>query len=287
MILFLIQKLNYTCIVVILSTNSNNMLSGKQFKNIYSDDFYKVMNHHMLQYGFQYKKGINHDINQFKPSNSIGGLHFTLLEYIGDFCGCGDILVRIIIHDTAQVYIDDNWFKADFLEIGDSVKLEEIYKYKILDYRLIKFLDYPPRDLCMKAIEKNPYNIRYIKNPDLNLCLSVCKIDGLKIKYINNPTMIVRFEAVKNDGMALEFIEFQTEIICLEAVKNNGLALEFVKKQTEQICFQAITSHWYALKYVKKKTFELCLMACQKDKAAFQFIKQKYYFGIKNMLIST
>ena len=89
---------------------SNNVLSGLTFKEKYGTIFYKIVRSDLIHHGFKYQLGLNVDTKQFNPSGSCesGGLYFTNINNLLDFCYCGQHIALIEIPDDSQIYIDDD-----------------------------------------------------------------------------------------------------------------------------------------------------------------------------------
>ena len=74
---------------------------------------------------------------------------------------------------------------------------------------------------------------QFVKTKEFEkLCLEAIKRDGYAIRFVKEQTPELCLEAVKQNGYALQFVKKQTPKLCLEAVKQDGYALRFVKKQT-------------------------------------------------------
>jgi hypothetical protein len=111
-----------------------SILIGKQFKKQYGSKFYKFLAKDLKHYNFKYELGLNVDTNKFNPTNaySAGGLHFTDKRSILHFYNYGSMIGEIEIPDDAHVYIKENKYKTDKLEIvklaSDDLDILEIVK---------------------------------------------------------------------------------------------------------------------------------------------------------------
>ena len=109
--------------------HTNVVFSGKEFKEIYGDDTFKVMRSDMIHNNFKYKFGENIDHIPFNPTRSCnkGGLYFTNKLNITDYTNYGEMIVKVIVPDDAHVYVEDDKAKASKLIIDKEVSLDEIY----------------------------------------------------------------------------------------------------------------------------------------------------------------
>jgi hypothetical protein len=81
--------------------------------------------------------------------------------------------------------------------------------------------------MCIAAVEKEPFAIRYVKDQTRELCLLAVSRSYATFKHIKEPTEEMRraaerrreWEAVKKDGMMIQYIEEQTPELCLAAVR--------------------------------------------------------------------
>ena len=108
------------------------LLSGTKFNKIYKNiNFYKLTNKSEIHNGFQFKNGINKDTIPFNPRGSCrpGGIYFTEESKIGMWTEYGDkqmaFIRKIIIPNYANVYIEDDKFKADIFISGTKTLIEE------------------------------------------------------------------------------------------------------------------------------------------------------------------
>lgn len=102
------------------STNPK-VIRGKDFKAKNGTKFSKVLHPTLIQHGFQYKLGINEDVQDFYPEGNCnsGGLYFTLPQYTHMYTFCGGkyfVIYNISIPDDAYVYLEsDTKFKTNVL----------------------------------------------------------------------------------------------------------------------------------------------------------------------------
>ena len=91
------------------------MILGVDFKVKYGDKFYKVLASNLTHYDFTYKIGENIDHNEFDPGGSCmkGGLYFTNINNLLKFVMFGSYIGLIEISDDAQVYVEEDKFKAN------------------------------------------------------------------------------------------------------------------------------------------------------------------------------
>jgi len=164
---------------------------------------------------------------------------------------------------------------------------------------ILKDLRIQPEDICLKVIENDPLNLKYIKpmNQFEKLVTIALKKNGRALQYVSNKITKYCFIAVKQNGRALQFVENQTPSICraainedswalqyvidqsnkqcLQAVKKSPNSLRFVRNQTPQICIEALKQRGCALEYVKKQTPKMCKVAVMENGYALQYVQKK------------
>ena len=237
---------------------------------------------------FQYKLGLNKNNEKFKPFGYCegGGLYFTDITNIFDFVldNYGDKIAFIDFVNDSDIFIEDdtkvktNEFIItkimsiqEYMNQTPEICLEAVKKY---GYAL-KYVENQTPEICLEAVKNNGYALQYVENQTHEICLEAVKKYGVALQYVKKQTPKICLEAVKNNGFGLSFVKNQTPEICLEAVKNNGYGLLFVKNQTPEICLEAVKNNGYALQYVKKQTHEICLEAVKKYGDALQYVENQ------------
>lgn len=108
------------------------------------------------------------------------------------------------------------------------------------------------KDMCIQAIEQDPYLIQYVNDQTEDLCLMAVNKQGLTLKYIENQTLNICCTAVVRDSEALKYVqkEFRTEEFFKMIVQENGLLLCFIDERykTDEICALAMKQNKYARK---------------------------------------
>jgi hypothetical protein len=96
--------------------------------------FYKFLSKNAIHYDFQYKQGLNVDINPFCPHGSCekGGLYFADKMNILDYSTFGDYICEVEIPDDAQVYVESCKFKCDkfILHLDNKCNIKDFSLYK-------------------------------------------------------------------------------------------------------------------------------------------------------------
>lgn len=169
-------------------------ISGFKFNEIYKGKkFYKFLNNNLIHHKFQYGLGLNVDVLSFNPNGKClpGGLYFCEQDKCYKYWNHFDCRVATIeIPDDANVYIEEDKFKADQLTIKE-----------------IKHFDEMDEDIWINILQKYGNGLRYINNQTDKLC-----------RY-----------AIEQNYCALEFVKDQNDDICTFAIKQNPDALRFIK----------------------------------------------------------
>jgi hypothetical protein len=202
------------------------VLSGTDFNKQYPNtNFYKVLNKHCNHNNFQYKHGLNKDIIKFNPTGQCnpGGLYFTETSKLIEWIDFGIYICKITIPYEARVYIEENKFKADMINVDSNNRiLIEDFKFESNDNDIIK------------AVQQNGYAVKFV--------LKECRTEDLCLY------------AVQQNGYALEYVpkECKTEEICKLAVKKNGMALRFIPEEdrTEEIYIIALQQNGLASRFI-------------------------------------
>lgn len=278
-------------------------LKGREFKQLYETQFYKVLDENFVHHNHVYIDGLNVDENKFNPSENCtaGGLYFTEKNKLGYWLKHKPNLKSIIpveIPDDADIYIEKNKFKANkfILHMNKGFLIPEFPLWKSAEF-------------CNKVVQQNGLLIQYVPDELQTFELSklAVKQNGLALKYIKIEFCTNElFElAVTNTGQALKFIPeiLQTSEIIYRALYNDSFAIIYVKKQTIEHGIIAIRQNPFLFKYLDKNcqcsetcelavkydglmiinvdekflTEEICIVAIENNIQASQYIKKEYW----------
>ena len=245
--------------------------TGKEFNEKYSNyELYKVISEDFTHNNFTYKDGLNIDIVHFNPSGecSAGGLYFTELYKLAYWINCGMYICKVTIPNDSLVYIEQDKFKADKinLDLNNKVLIKDFYAWDDpyfceiavqQSHTALRFVRNQTEEICKIAIYTNICSFHYVKEQTEEICKIAIQQYGYALHYVKEQTEDMCKLAVQRDGYLLKYVKEQTEDICKLAVQENGYALKFVKEQTEDICKLAVRRNVNAIRFVKKKTFEI------------------------------
>lgn len=127
-------------------------------------------------------------------------------------------------------------------------------------------------ELCLKAIQSNPYAIKYIEHQTETYIINAIHTNPKCIKYITNITPEIELMAVKINGTAIKHIKSPSNELCIEAIKNNPKAIKYIPDQTYQLCMMAIGIKPSVIKYIKNQLPEICFHAINKDFRVMELI---------------
>lgn len=100
------------------------IIKGKDLKG---ELLCKVISEDMVMKGFQYKMGMNEDVNPLAMICSCQpGLHFCLVKDIYNYLDFGTNLAIVEIPDDEYVYVDNAKFRTHRLEIKKIMPLSEV-----------------------------------------------------------------------------------------------------------------------------------------------------------------
>ena len=109
---------------------SGTIIKGKDLKGRV---LCKVLSEDMNMRGFQYKIGLNEDINPLELEGSCkAGLHFIEINKIITFLDFGTKLAIVKIPDEEDVYVDDDKYRTHRLIIKKVMLLDSRETWKFL-----------------------------------------------------------------------------------------------------------------------------------------------------------
>ena len=265
------------------------ILTGKEFNEKYvGQKFVKLTNKEEKHNGYEFKSGLNVDTVPFDPQGSCraGGIYFCELGKLSKWLEYGYqrmYYARVVsIPDDAQVYEEEDKWKADKLVLGERRTIAELEIWKDREYcmaavklngNILEYVQTP--EVCLEAVKRNGIALGFVKNQTEALCLAAVKRESFALEYVKNQTEEICMEAVRQNGISLHYVKNQTEEICMEAVRQNGYALQSVRNQTGEICMEAVRQNGWALEYVRDQTKKICMEAISHNGNALKYVKIK------------
>lgn len=102
---------------------AGTVIKGKDLKGYI---LCKILSDSLVMRGFQYRMGMNEDVNQLAVNESHGtGLHFCLAKDICNYIYYGNKLAIISIPEEEDVYVETDQFRTHRLEIRNLMPLNE------------------------------------------------------------------------------------------------------------------------------------------------------------------
>ncbi len=93
----------------------------------------KVISEDMVMRGFQYKMGMNEDVQPMATKGSCAaGLHFCFIQNVCEYLPYGSKLALISIPDDEDVYVDNNKFRTHKLDIKRIMLFGEVETWMYL-----------------------------------------------------------------------------------------------------------------------------------------------------------
>ena len=244
----------------------NTVLSGEEFKEQYVTECYKILKGGCVHNGYEFVNGLNVDSIKFNPKGEClrGGFYFTeykkilyWLNYTKDLT----YIAEVTIPDDAQVYVEENKFKANKFTLNLNDKID------IKDHEC-----WTDNKFCELAVQQNTRALQYVTNQNNDICELAVQRNGNALQFVTNQTNEICKLAVQQNGHALKFVINQTNDICKIAVWKNGVALQYVINQTNEICKLAVKQSGYALQFAKEQTEEICKLAVRQNEYALRFV---------------
>ena len=269
------------------SLQNGKIYTGEEFNNLTKGEtFIKILNKKQNHKGFQYKQGLNVDIEPFNPSGTClpGGLYFANIKNFLDFYSFGESMWRILIPKDAKIYVEENKYKGDKFILEKQCYIEDFSFLNIFSIWLkiryfFSFCKNQTLEICMEAVKQNGLALEYVREQTQEICMEAVKKEGFALYYVKKQIPEICMQAVKQNGNALGYVEEQTPEICMEAVKQNGNALEWVKEQTREICMEAVKQNLSALDYVNKQITDVYRDAIIQYRSDYLFIKYTKNYG--------
>jgi len=123
--------------------------------------FYKMLKDNLVHNDFQYKLGINEDIQPFNPKGS---------------CEIGGFALQYVKEQTPEICI-------------------EAVKQIGLALQLVK--EQTP-EICIEAVKQTGLALKYVKEQTPKICMEAVKQDGMALRYVKEQTPEICMEAFKN-----------------------------------------------------------------------------------------
>lgn len=130
----------------------------------------KITSEDMNMRGYQYRIGINLDINPLaRKGNYKEGLHFCFIEDVGSYFKYGTKLALVSVPDDEDVYVEDGEFRTHILRVNEVMSLDEVSTWEYLlkhgadikgsDNHAIKFASQNGNLKVVEYLYKNGANI--------------------------------------------------------------------------------------------------------------------------------
>lgn len=189
---------------------------------------------------------------------------------------------------TTQWYVKDKSILEGLdLSVPERNDTDNMRKVRMNGYELgeIPESERTP-EVCMIALEQNPYALKFVPDPTLDMYLLGLKEDYTILRKIQEkmPEALdadAYMRAVRNNPHCFKDVpdEFKTEAMCLHAVRHHGDGIGYVPKSlaTEEMCVEAVRNQAMAINSVYAAhpglaTEEVCFAAVEKDPTVFQYI---------------
>lgn len=210
----------------------------------YDKKYYKIMPKNMMHDKYKFKLGLNElKLNDpWDPRECIGGgFYFCNLSDVPEWIHLypNGIICDISIPHDAMVSKRSNKYKTNKIFVSNPIKYNDFILAHKLEYNVIEsnglylcYIKKPTFDICMRAIERCIFAIKYIdiENQTLELCKKVVKQNGLLLEFIKNKTFDICIDAIEQNSMALKFVPriYHNYQMYVMAIKQNPLALKFI-----------------------------------------------------------
>ena len=164
--------------------------------------FVKLTNQTENHFNLQFKDGLIVDHNKFYPYEQCkpGGIYFCQYNQASHWIDYGQGTMqwvrRVLIPDDAKVYIEPDKFKANKIILLPKQPLwEDATICKALCEYTVAYFPYVTNqtpEICLIAVEKDPYLLRLIKNQTKEVCYAAAK---------KNPKLLSLSNYIRDDEM--------------------------------------------------------------------------------------
>lgn len=172
------------------------------------------------------------------------------------------------------------------------------------DGSAVMFADPQTPDMCLKAVQNQWRNIRYIKNPTEDICAEAVRQDPWAIELIESPSENVYLSAIQRSKggflchLLFDRITSKTPRICLELIRREPEFIQKIDNPTEEMWGLAVSFNSslirfapsppsmdvfkialakdpYVLRHMSVQPEELCLLAVRNLGTALRHVKQQ------------
>ena len=125
--------------------------------------------------------------------------------------------------------------------------------------RAIQFIDNPPEDLLLHAVQSGWNNLAYVENPSPALIQAALSQSGWAIRYIPNPSEELQLQAVRKNYDAVKYIKNPSAAVQEAAVAENYEALRYIDAPAPSAVFAAVQKAEQAVLLLSHPTKEQML----------------------------
>jgi hypothetical protein len=133
--------------------------------------------------------------------------------------------------EICKTAINRNVYNLEF--VPEELRTTDLLIYAInRDHKALTVIENQDEELCLIAMEKEPYSIYFINDKTEKIMLKAIRVKGLykdkKMPQYYNAVL----EYIKENGNSLQYIrrEFKTFELCKAAILNSHFAIKYVPK---------------------------------------------------------
>ena len=143
-----------------ITIKEGTIIKGKELKGY---TLCKILSEDLCMRGFQYKMGMNVDVNPLAVRGSCkAGLYFCLIKDICDYLDYGTNLAIVKVPDDEKVYVDKDKFRTHRLEIQKIMPLGEVTAWEYMHKRGLKIMHNCDYAVIKAAVTGSLEVIRYL-----------------------------------------------------------------------------------------------------------------------------
>ena len=226
------------------------IIKGKDLKGY---TLCKILSADMNMKGFQYKTGMNEDINPLVRAGSCEvGLYFCLVQDACKYLDYGTVLATVRIPDDEEVYVDRGKFRTHRLEIREVMSLNEVTTWEYL----VKF----------------GADITAGNNAAVRLATISNHLEVVKYLYENGADITAR------NNEAIRFAAGNGYLEVTKYLHEHGA--DIMARNNEAVRSAAISGYLEVVKYLHKNGADITV----KNKHAIRFAEEKGHMDVVRYL---
>lgn len=256
------------------------IIKGKDLKGY---TLCKILSADMNMKGFQYKTGMNEDINPLVRAGSCEvGLYFCLVQDACKYLDYGTVLATVRIPDDEEVYVDRGKFRTHRLEIREVMSLNEVTTWEYLvkfgaditagNNAAVRLATISNHLDVVKYLHENGADITADNNFAIRMAAYWGYLEVVKYLYENGADITAR------NNEAIRFAAGNGYLEVTKYLHEHGA--DIMARNNEAVRSAAISGYLEVVKYLHKNGADITV----KNKHAIRFAEEKGHMDVVRYL---